>query len=118
MEAELEAVEVEDGVDDELAWAVVGDVSAAVGFLDFDAVGEEVSARGEEVRRCFRAARDGDDRRVVLDEEHAADMIEIGCGGFALGEDLFKVFNLKCVGVGVTHALEVDHVEIGGHERV
>ena len=49
VDAEVEGVEVEDWVADDLAGAVVGDVAAAVGFAEFDAVlGEELWA-GEDV---------------------------------------------------------------------
>ena len=38
------AAEIEDGVADELAGAVVGDVAAAIDFVDFDAFAEEESS--------------------------------------------------------------------------
>lgn len=71
VEAEVQAIEVEDGIADELARAVVGDIAAAVGFFEGDAVTCEERGRGEDVRGGTLAATDGDDG-IVLDEEDAA----------------------------------------------
>jgi len=73
VDAEAEAVEVEDGIGDELARAVVGDVAAAVGFGDGDAGGEELGGCGGEMLPGVLAAADGDDGRVVFEEEEVAD---------------------------------------------
>jgi hypothetical protein len=49
VEVKVVGVEGNDGVGDELAGAVEGDVAAAVGFDDFDAAGGEEGGGGEEV---------------------------------------------------------------------
>lgn len=49
VQSEVEGVKVDDGVEDDLARAVVGDVPAAVGGLNVDAEVGEGFARGEQV---------------------------------------------------------------------
>ncbi len=79
VEVEFVEVEVEDGVGNELAWAVEGDIAAAVGFDKLDAAGFEEGGRGEEVALSVGAAADGDDGGVL--DEHE------GTGGEFAGED-------------------------------
>jgi hypothetical protein len=66
--------QVEDGVADELAGAVEGDVTTAVAFEKFHA------ALGEEFRRSnhvgsFRVAAESDHRRVFEQEQNVADLL-------------------------------------------
>lgn len=72
VEAQAEVVEVEDGVNDELAGAVVGDIAAAVGLRGGYAVVGKECGRGDEVLGGGGAVRERDDRRVVLEEEDVA----------------------------------------------
>jgi len=99
VEAEAEAVEIENGVGNELAGAVVGDVAAAVGLFEMDAMASEEFWRGFEVRRGAMAARDGDDGRV-FEEEEGAD-VGTGRAGGARVEEAADFVELACVGVGV-----------------
>ena len=67
------AAQIEDGIADDLAGAVEGDVAAAVAFEELDA------ALGEEFGRCdhvgsFRVAAERDDRRVFEQEQDIADL--------------------------------------------
>jgi hypothetical protein len=62
--------EVEDGVADELAGVVAGDVAAAVGMGDGDAFGLEPGGVGDEVF-VAAAAADGDDGGVFEEDEDA-----------------------------------------------
>ena len=71
MEAELEEVEVEDGVGDELAGAVVGDVPAAVGLVDLDAGCGERAGGGDQVLGGVGSRGDGDDGGVLDEEDDA-----------------------------------------------
>ena len=62
------AAEVDDGIADELARAVVGDVSTAIDFVEFDsALGEKIVA-GENVGAMAVAAK-SEDRRVFEQEQ-------------------------------------------------
>jgi len=67
--AEVEAFEVEDGVGDELSRAVVGDVSAAVGLLDFDSELSEAFGWCGDVLCGGGSFADSDDGRIVLEEQ-------------------------------------------------
>lgn len=112
-EAQVEAVEVEDGVDDQLAWAVVGNVAAAVGFCDLDAGSLKLSVGGDQVRACPRAAADGDDGRIVLDQEEGhRRMMALVAGGISRRDDLLLRLLLNGVGVGIRHAAEVADGEL------
>lgn len=71
VDAQPEAFEVEDGIGDELARAVVGDVAAAVSFFEGDALGLEEIGGGEQVLAGGGTSGDGDDG-IVLDEEDFA----------------------------------------------
>jgi hypothetical protein len=73
VEAEVEGVEIEDGVDDELAWAVVGDVAAAVGGFDCDAKTGELVGGGQEVGGGGGSLGDGDGGWVFEEEEDASE---------------------------------------------
>ncbi len=104
VDAESGGVEIDDGVGDELAGAVVGDIAASVGLVEGDALGFEEGFRGEDVGRCVGSSGDGDDG-VVLDHQDAA---ELGAGCGAGIEDLLVVVLLEGVGVGVAEVLERD----------
>lgn len=101
-----EAFEVEDGVGDDLAWAVVGDVAAAVGFVEFNAQGGKAVGVGQDVACGPFSAGDGDDWGV-LDEVDGAEV----AGGVAPGVDEFGLAGvLDAQGFLVGHAAQVDGV--------
>lgn len=110
VDAELGGVEVDDGVADELARAVVGDVAAAVGLVELHALGREEVLGGEDVGWGVGASGDGDDG-VVLDHEDAP---ELGVGSAACVEDLLVVVLLELVCRLVGEELERDVGE-GAH---
>lgn len=68
VKTEFGTVEVEDGVADELPGAVVGDIAAAVGLMDLDALVMECLVIGEDMGGGIGAAGDGD-HRWMLDEQ-------------------------------------------------
>ena len=85
------AAEVENGIADELAGAVVGDVAAAVDLVDFDAFGCE-SLVGEEDVGAGRVAAEGEDGRVLEEDQGVADFIRFaGSDDFGLDAQTFKV---------------------------
>ena len=94
--------EADDGVGDELAGAVEGDVAAAVGFDEFDAELLELGLGGEEVGGGAAAA-EGDDGGV-FDEEEAV---------LGAGEDVGVGLFLDGPGVAVGEGAEV--LEEHGH---
>jgi hypothetical protein len=96
------AAEVEDGVADELAGAVIGDVATAVDLVDFDAaLGEELVGR-EDIGAAGVAA-EGEDRRVFEEEERVADGSRFACG-YDLG--------LDAEAFGVGDAAELEEVDV------
>lgn len=105
--AEARGAQVDDWVADELAWAVVGDIAAAVCRVELDALSGEELLAGEDVGLCGWSAGDGDDG-VVLDHEHAA---RFGIWGVAGVEDLLVVGLLEFVGLLVAEVLERDVCE-------
>lgn len=72
VESQAEEVEVEDGVDDELSRAVVGDVAAAIGVEKFDAQSLQEFRWRAQVAAGGGPARDGDDGWVMFDQENHA----------------------------------------------
>ena len=96
------AAEIEDGVADELAGAVVGDVAAAVDLVDLDAAAGKELVGGEDVGAGGVAA-EGEDRRVLEEEERVADG-----AGFARGDDL----SLDAQAFGVGDAAELEEVDV------
>jgi hypothetical protein len=83
--------EIEDGVTDDLAGAVVGDVAAAVGFLERDVhLGQEAVARAEIF--FFAVAAQGDYVGVLAEDQDVWDR-----AGFAAFDELM----LQCAGLGV-----------------
>ncbi len=109
VDAELGGVEVDDGVGDELSWAVVGDIAAAIGLVEFDAVFGELGFGGGDMGGGLWSSGDGDDG-WVLDHQDAA---ELGFGGFAGVEDVGVVLLLELVGLVVAEVLEGDEGEGG-----
>ena len=79
------AAEVEDGVADELAGAVVGDVSAAVNLVDFDAFGGEGFV-GEQDIGSGGIAAEGEDRRVFQQDKGVTNLVRFS-GGYDFGLD-------------------------------
>ena len=98
----LPIAEVEDGVDDELAGAVVGDIAAAVGVDELDARLREELFGGEEVFAMTVAAH-GDDVRVFEEEKLVRDE-----AGFALGHE----FLLQGEGLAKGDAAQVAYLAI------
>ena len=80
MEVAAVAVQVDDRVPDELPGAVVGDVAAPLDVEDLDAAPLERLARGQEVLRPARAA-EGDDRRVLAEEERVGHLASLAPAG-------------------------------------
>jgi hypothetical protein len=68
----LEAAEIEDGVANELAGAMVGDVATAIDFVEGDAAAQEELVRGEDVGAAGVAAK-RKNRRVFEEEEGVFD---------------------------------------------
>jgi len=91
------ASEIEDGVADELAGAVVRDVAAAVDLVDFDGFLGEGLVGGQDVGAAGVAA-EGEDGGVFEEEEGVADAV-----GFAGGDD----FGLEAEAFGVGDAAEI-----------
>ena len=82
---EVAASEVEDGVGDELAGTVVGDVAAAVGFDYLGALRGEGCGVEQEVVAAGAAA-EGVDGRVLEDGERFLGAVAHGFGGALLPE--------------------------------
>src|SRR5580658_4093091 len=91
-------VEADDGVDHDLAGAVKGDVAAAVAMDEIDAETLEVFGLGQKVLEALLAAADGDDGRVLEEEE---------LFGIA-GGDLLVEFFLQGPGLAIFERSQVD----------
>ena len=92
------AAQVEDGVADELAGAVIGDVAAAVDLVDFDLfLGEEFV--GCEDVGAGAVAAEGENGWVLEEEERVANAV-----GLARGDDV--VHCADAFGVGDSAELE------------
>ena len=96
------AAEIEDGVADELAGAVVGDVAAAVDLVDFYGFLGELVVRGEDVGAGGVAA-EGEDGWVLKEDEGVADE-----AGFSGGDNL----GLQAETFGVGDAAEMEEVDV------
>ena len=66
------AAQVDDGIADELAGAVIGDVAAAVNLVEFDALSHKEFVGREDVA-AVRVATEGEDRRMLEHQERIAD---------------------------------------------
>ena len=73
-EPRLERAQIEDGIRDELAGTVKGDITAAIDLANLNAAGGEQLARSDDVALA-RIAAQGDNRRVLDKEQHIADAI-------------------------------------------
>ena len=98
------SAEIEDGITDELAGAVIGDVSATFGLVDFDVLGGELGICGEDVG-ARGVATEREDGRVLEKEKCVCDE-----AGFARGDD----FGLEAEAFGVGDATEMKEVEDAG----
>lgn len=71
-ESRGEAMEIDDGVADELTGAVISNVASAVDFVDLDAtVGEKIIRRQDVV--ATRVTAEGKDRRMLEEQEGVSD---------------------------------------------
>lgn len=93
------AAEVEDGVADDLARAVKGDVSAAVAFEKLDAALLQQIGRADHIRSLGVAA-ERDNRRVLEQKEDVADLVV-----FAEGDELL----LQAKAGWVVDGVELDY---------
>ena len=94
----MQAAEIEDGVADELAGTVIGDVAAAIDLVEGDAAGGEQLVGREDVGAVGVAA-EGENRRVLKQQENVAD-----AAGGAQGDE----FVLKAERFAVVHAPEIE----------
>ena len=92
------AAQVEDGIADDLAGAVEGDVAAAVAFEELNAALGKEFGRGDYVRG-FGVAAERDDGRVFEQEQDVADFFF-----FAQGDELL----LQAQAGGVVDGAELD----------
>lgn len=101
-----DAIEIENGIADDLARAVIGDVSATVGFAEFDAFLAKDVFGGEKIFLAGVAA-EGEDVRVLAEKKDVVDG-----ASFTRSDQAF----LEGVGVGPGEETEVDGEE-RWHER-
>jgi hypothetical protein len=78
----LDARQIENGVADDLAGAVISDVSTAIGFVKLDIFLMENAGGGQEIF-AFAVAAERDDRRVLAEEEDVFDSVRFAGGGDA-----------------------------------
>jgi len=102
MNSHFGSIEVDDGVGDELARAVVGDIAASVCLVELHAHGSELGLGSDHMLRGVWAAGDGDDR-WVLDHQYPS---ELGIVGFSGVEDLGVVEHLELVGLFIAKILK------------
>ena len=91
------AIEIQNGVADDLAGAVISDVAAAIGFAEFDAFLAKYVFGGEKIFLAGVAAK-GKDVRVLAEEEDVVDG-----AGFTGGDEAL----LEVVSVGPREEAEV-----------
>lgn len=99
VEVEVVSVERNDGVGDELAGAVEGDVAAAIGFGEFDAAELQEGGGGEEVFTGAGVAANGYDGRV-FDEDECAGGVGASVADGDLGVDIELFIPGRLVGEG------------------
>jgi hypothetical protein len=102
MNVAADGIEIEDGIADELAGTVIGDVAASVCFAELDIFLSEDIFGGEEIFLAGVAA-EGEDVRMFAEEEDVVDG-----AGFAGGDDAL----LEGVGSGPG-----EESEVGDEER-
>ena len=107
MDAEFGGVEIQNGVADELSGPVVGDIAAAIGLVEFNALRRELFFGEENMPGGVGSSCDGDDW-VMLDHHDAT---KLGLWGLACIEDLGVVVLLELVGGLVGEVLERDEGE-------
>ena len=90
----LPLAQIEDGVADKLAGAVIGDVATAVGFVNVDAASGEHFRAGEDVAEMGVAA-ERDDVRMFDEQQLVGDE-----SGLAPGLEM--LLELKCLGPAET----------------
>ena len=96
------AAQIDDGVADELAGAVVGHVAAAVDLVQLDAAGGEELIAGEDVG-AGRVAAEGDDGRMLQQQQRVADEACLARGNHA---------GLDGEAFGVRNAAEMEEVDV------
>ena len=85
--AQTDEIEIEHEVRDDLPRSMPGDIATAVGFDALHTERGEAFIGDEDVRRRIGAARHGDDRRHMLDEEDGAERERrLNCSRIALRE--------------------------------
>ena len=90
MNPQLGGIEIDDRIAHELSWAVVGDIAAAIGLVEGNALGFELGVGREHMPGGVWSAGDGDDRGV-LDHQYpsrfgiggVSGIKGLGCGGAA-----------------------------------
>ncbi len=93
-----EAAEVEDGIADQLAGTVVGNVAATVDLVDGNAAAGQQFVRSKDVG-AIGVATEGEDGGVFEQEEGVAD---------AAGAACFNELLLQAQSLGVIHAAEIE----------
>ena len=99
------AAEVEDGIADELAGAVVGDVAATINLVDLNAFFYEKLIGCEDVG-AGGVATEGEDGRVLEEEQGVTDLLRFASRDY-LGLDA------EAFGVGDAAELEEEDVHLG-----
>ena len=100
------AAEIEDGIADELAGAVIGDVSAALGLVNFNVFVGELRIGSEDVGAGGIASK-REDGRVLKQQKRVRDE-----AGFARGDD----FGLEAQAFRVADATEMKEIEDVRHK--
>ncbi len=93
-----QAAQIEDGVADELAGTVIGDVAAAVDLVEGDAAPRQQLIRREDVG-ALGVAAEGEHGRMLEEQKHVADA--------ARGAQRDQLF-LQAKGFAVVHAAEIE----------
>ena len=96
-----QAAQIEDGVADELAGAVIGDVAAAIDLVQGDAAAGQQLVGGENVGAAGVAAQ-REHGRVLEQQKHVADAALL-----AQSDQLF----LQAQRFGVVHAAEIERLD-------
>jgi len=98
------AAEVEDGIADKLAWAVIGYVTTAVDLMDLDATAGEEFVGGEDIGACCIATK-REHRRMFEQEECVADDASLArCDHLGLEAQAF----------GIGNAAELEEMDVHG----
>ncbi len=103
----LDFLEIEDGVANDLTWAVISDVAAAIGGVKLDIFLTKNMFRGEKIG-TIAAAAEGDDVGMFTEEEHIIDSV-----GFSGRDEAL----LEGVGVGVAEQAKVGNQQVRHRAR-